>query len=78
MKSILHTPSSLSAGKASALNGLKNDPPVPGEPGPRIPWQLELKSVVLGTALGVSNNVLLDVYTYLLLVVNNNKNKNGS
>lgn len=56
-------PASLSAGSATALNGLADDPPVQDEPGPRIPWQPELKLVVLGTPLGVFNNLLACVYT---------------
>lgn len=54
-----------SAGKASALNGLNNDLPVHDEPEPRIPQQLELKSVLLWTSLGVFNNLLLYVCTEL-------------
>lgn len=58
-----HATPLLSAGSATALNGLADDPPVQDEPGPRIPWQPELKLVVLGTPLGVFNNLLACVYT---------------
>ena len=51
----------MSAGKASALNGLNNDLPVHDGPGPRTPQQLQLKSVLLWTSLGVFNNLLLYV-----------------
>lgn len=44
-------------------NGLRNDQPVHDEPGPRIPWQLELKSDVFWISLGVFNHLLLCVYT---------------
>lgn len=56
-------PASLSAGSATALNGLGDDPPVQDEPGPRIPWQPGLKLVVLWTPLGVFNNLLACVHT---------------
>ena len=35
------------------------------EPGPRLPQQLELKSVVLWTSLGVFNDLLLYICTEL-------------
>lgn len=54
-----------SVGKASALNGLNNDLPVHDEREPRIPQQLELRSVLLWTSLGVFNNLLLYVCTEL-------------
>lgn len=80
MKSIrTHHPASLCSGSASALNGPKNDLPVHNEPGPRIPWQLELKLVALWTSLGIVNKMLPCVYTHdNMLVVNNNKNDNDS
>lgn len=67
-----------SAGNASAQNGLRNDLLVHDEQGPRIPWKLELKLVVLWTSLGF-NNLLLHVHTHdYILVVNNNTNNNDS
>lgn len=80
LKSIrTHHPASLCTGSASALNGPKNDLPVHNEPGPRIPWQLELKLVALWTSLGIVNKMLPCVYTHdNMLVVNNNKNDNDS
>ena len=55
----------MSAGKTLALKGLNNDLPMHDEPGPRLPQQLELKSVVLWTSLGVFNDLLLYICTEL-------------
>ena len=55
----------MSAGETSALKGLNNDLPMHDEPGPRLPQQLELKSVVLWTSLGVFDDLLLYIGTEL-------------
>ena len=53
-------PASLATGSSP---GLRNDPPAHDEPGPRIPWQRDLKLAVLWASVGAFGHLLLCVYT---------------